>query len=88
MAGGMAKYEIGAGERSRIVRVFMRPKDEKTYRAMKSKPEMRFSANSSSPNTPARWETQSTHSRLPRRFSPGATDAPRWSRRITNGGRI
>ena len=29
MAGGMAKYEIGAGERSRIVRVFMRPRDEK-----------------------------------------------------------
>lgn len=28
MAGSMAKYEIGAGERSKIVRAFTRPKGE------------------------------------------------------------
>ena len=29
MTGGMAKYEIGKDGASRLIRVFMRPKDEK-----------------------------------------------------------
>lgn len=88
MTGGMTKYEIGTGESRIAVRVFVCHRDETDLSCDETDAKMPFSKVSSSPNTPARSETRLTRIRSPKRFSQCATATQRWSKHITNGGRI
>ena len=77
VTGGMARYQLGENDARRIVRVFMRPKDEKNLTDDEVEPKRRFSEDSLSLNMLERLGTPSTHSKQPRKSSPFITETPR-----------